>query len=111
MEPSRRRSGPVPTGISISLIGILIFGPDVLMASVAVVEAVPPDQAGRAAGYVNAIGSLGQMASPVLVAFSTHMFGWNSIFTLFVLCSLIAASLLATRWNTPPMSKLNLQPA
>jgi MFS family permease len=53
------------------------------MASVAVVEAVSPDQAGRAAGYVNAIGSIGQMVSPLLVAFSAHMFGWNSIFTLF----------------------------
>jgi sugar phosphate permease len=103
--------GTVWTGISISLIGILIFGPDVLMASVAVVEAVPPDQAGRAAGYVNAIGSIGQMVSPLLVAFSTHMFGWNSIFTLFVLCSLVAASLLATRWNAPPLSKLNLKMA
>ena len=103
--------GPVSTGISISLIGILIFGPDVLMASVAVVEAVPPEQAGRAAGYVNAVGSIGQMVSPLLVAFCTHTFGWNSIFTLFVLCSLIAASLLATRWNTPPLSKLNLKMA
>jgi sugar phosphate permease len=56
--------GSIWTGFSISLIGILIFGPDVLMASVAVLEAVPQEQAGRASGYVNAVGSLGQMVSP-----------------------------------------------
>jgi sugar phosphate permease len=103
--------GTAPTALSISLIGILIFGPDVLMSSVAVLEAVPSAQAGRASGYVNAVGSLGQMVSPVLVAFSSHMFGWNSIFTLFVACSLIAATLLALRWNAPASSKLSLKTA
>jgi sugar phosphate permease len=103
--------GTAPTAISISLIGILIFGPDVLTSSVAVIEAVPSSQAGRAAGYVNAVGSLGQMVSPVLVAVFSHVFGWNSIFTLFVACSLIAAALLVLRWNAPPWNKLTLKTA
>lgn len=101
LHPLVSAAGAVATGISISLIGILIFGPDVLMSTIAVIEAVPPSQAGRAGGYVNAVGSLGQMVSPVLVAFLSHMFGWNSVFTLFVVCSLIAAALLATRWSGP----------
>jgi sugar phosphate permease len=99
LHPLVSAAGAVATGISISLIGILIFGPDVLMSTIAVIEAVPVAQAGRAGGYVNAVGSLGQMISPVLVAFLSHMFGWNSVFTLFVVCSLIAAVLLTTRWN------------
>jgi sugar phosphate permease len=85
--------------LSISMIGILIFGPDVLMASTAVLEAVPPDHAGEATGYVNAVGSLGQMLSPLLVTLCTRWFGWNSIFNVFLGCSLISASLLAKRWN------------
>lgn len=111
LHPLVNTWGIVPTAISISLIGILIFGPDVLMSCIATVEAVPPAQVGRATGYVNAVGSLGQMSSPALVAFCSHTFGWNSIFTLFVACSLIAASLLALRWNTPPASKLQLKMA
>jgi sugar phosphate permease len=109
LHPLVNTWGTVPTAISISLIGVLIFGPDVLISSIAAVEAVPSSQVGRALGYVNAVGSLGQMISPVLVAFSSHMFGWNSIFSLFVGCSLIAASLLAIRWNTQPMNKLHLK--
>ena len=99
--------GTVPTALSISLIGILIFGPDVLISSVSVVEAVPASQAGRGAGYVNAVGSLGQMISPVLVAFCSHRFGWNSIFTVFVASSLLAAALLALKWNAPVPDRLN----
>jgi len=102
LHPVVSTAGAVATGISISLIGILIFGPDVLMSTIAVIEAVPPAEAGRGSGYVNAVGSLGQMISPVLVAFLSHRFGWNSVFTLFVVCSLIAAALLATRWNGAP---------
>lgn len=111
MHPLVSTWGMAPTALSISLIGILIFGPDVLITSVSVLEAVPAAQSGRAAGYVNAVGSLGQMVSPVLVAVCSHMFGWNSIFTLFVACSLIAATLLAMRWNAPAWNKLNLKAA
>ena len=99
LHPIISTAGTVAVGISISVIGILIFGPDVLMASTAVLEAVPPEQAGRASGYVNGVGSLGQMLSPLLITLCTRWFGWNSIFNLFVVCSLIAATLLAKRWN------------
>ncbi len=99
LHPIISTAGTVAVGISISVIGILIFGPDVLMASTAVLEAVPPEQAGRASGYVNGVGSLGQMLSPLLITLCTRWFGWNSIFNLFVVCSLIAATLLAKCWN------------
>jgi sugar phosphate permease len=99
MHPLVSSWGTWPAGISIACIGMLIFGPDVLMASVAVVEAVPDELVGRAAGYVNGIGSIGQMLSPAVVAYATHVFGWTSIFTIFVVCSLISGSLLAIRWN------------
>ena len=101
LHPLVSMLGTIATGVSISLIGILIFGPDVLITSTAVLEAVPPEQAGRASGLVNGVGSLGQMVSPLLITLCARWFGWNSIFNLFVLCSLIAASLLATRWDQP----------
>jgi sugar phosphate permease len=47
--------------VSICAIGMLIYGSDVLMATTAVLDAVPPAQAGRASAYVNGIGSVGQM--------------------------------------------------
>ena len=107
LHPVISKGGTGAIAISISVIGILIFGPDVLMATTSVLEAVPPEQAGRASGYVNGVGSLGQMLSPVLVTLCTRWFGWNSIFNLFLFCSLIAASLLVKRWNArPPFAEL-----
>ena len=107
LHPIISTAGTVAIGISISIIGILIFGPEVLISATTVLEAVPPEQAGRASGYVNGVGSLGQMLSPLLITLCTRWFGWNSIFNVFVVCSLIAAALLAKRWNNKrPFSEL-----
>jgi len=110
LYPIVSTAGLIAIGVIISIIGMLIFGTDVLMASTAVLEAVPPDQAGHATGYVNAVGSLGQILSPVLVTLCTRWFGWNSIFNLFLGCSLISASVLGRRWNyRPPAAALPLR--
>ena len=110
LHPVVSKGGTVAIGISISIIGVLIFGPDVLMSSTAVLEAVPTEEVGRASGYVNGVGSLGQMLSPMLVTLFARWFGWNSIFNLFLFCSLIAASLLAKRWNQRQPSDELLSP-
>lgn len=93
--------GSLAIGISIATLGVLIWGSDLLMTSVAVLEAVPLNQAGRASGFVDGIGSLGQMISPLVITIFVHWFGWNSMFNLFFLSSLIAASLLARNWDKP----------
>jgi sugar phosphate permease len=91
--------GRIAIGLSIAVIGILIWGPDLLMTSVAVLEAVPIEQAGRASGFVDGVGSLGQLISPIIITVFVHWFGWNSMFNLFFLSSLVAASLLARNWD------------
>ena len=108
LHPLVSTAGWWALSISISIIGILIYGPDVLMASTAVLDAVPSTQAGRASGYVDGVGSIGQMLSPIVVMQCAHWFGWNSIFNLFVVCSLIAGSLLATRWDSQPNPKASV---
>ena len=105
LHPIISAAGTTAIAISISILGILIFGPDVLMTSTAVLEAVPREQAGRASGFVNGVGSLGQMLSPLLVTLCARWFGWNSIFNLFLFCSLVAACLLARRWNDKARSR------
>ena len=55
--------------------------------------------AATAAGVINGMGSVGQLISPLLVAYVADSMGWNSLFYLFVVFSLISAGLLATKWN------------
>ncbi|HTB16205.1 MAG TPA: MFS transporter [Bryobacteraceae bacterium] len=99
MHPVIGRLGPVPMAMSISLLGILIYGPDLLMSATASIDAVSPEQAARAAGIVNGVGSLGQLISAYVVAVVVSRFGWDQLFTFFVICSIAAGGLLTLRWN------------
>jgi sugar phosphate permease len=69
------------------------------MSGPASVDAVRPGHAARAAGIVNGVGSLGQLISAYVVAIIVSRFGWDQLFTFFVLCAAAAAALLTLRWN------------
>jgi sugar phosphate permease len=83
------------TAVSISLMGILIYGADVLMSAMAVLDAVPEELYGRAAGFVNGIGSFGQTLSPFLVTVFVSQLGWTKLFDLFVFFALVAGGVCA----------------
>lgn len=95
LHPVLAGSGWFGTAISISLMGILIYGADVLMSAMAVLDAVSGDLSGRAAGFVNGIGSVGQMLSPFLVTVFVLRFGWTKLFDLFVFFALVAGGACA----------------
>jgi len=99
MHPVIGRLGPLAMGCSISLLGILVYGPDLLMSGPASVDAVGPRHAARALGIVNGVGSLGQLISAYVVAVIVSRFGWDQLFTFFLLCALAAGGLLTLRWN------------
>ena len=99
IHPAIGRLGPAAMGVSISVLGILIYGPDLLMSGAATVDAVHPRHAARAAGIVNGIGSLGQLISAYVVAVIVSRFGWDQLFTFFLLCAASAGGLLTLRWN------------
>jgi sugar phosphate permease len=77
--------------ISISLMGLLIHGTDLLMSGVAVLELTPTELHGRAVGLVNAVGSVGQTISALVVVWSSRMLGWTWLFNLFVVCAIVCA--------------------
>jgi sugar phosphate permease len=87
------------SAVSIAAMGLLVYAVDALMVSVAVLESVPLVCSGRAIAAVNGAGSVGQMLSPLLVTFFARHYGWNNLFNLFLITSLIAAAIVAPRWN------------
>lgn len=99
IHPMIGRLGPAAMAISISIMGILIYGPDLLMSGAASVDAVSSRQTARAAGIVNGVGSLGQLISAYVVAVVVSRFGWDQLFTFFLLCAAAAGGLLTLRWN------------
>jgi len=91
--------------VSISLMGILIHGADLLMSGMAVLDAVPERLHGRATGLVNGFGSIGQVISPLLATIFVARLGWTQLFDLFVFFALIAGSICAFGAHlTPPLT-------
>ncbi len=83
----------------IALIGAFTFGPDTLMAGAATQEA-SGGNTGAAGGFVNGVGSLGQIVSPYLVAVVSVHYGWPTLFALLGLASFFGALALAAEWRS-----------
>jgi sugar phosphate permease len=95
MHPLLAASGLLGMVLSISLIGILIHGADMLISGMTVLEVTSCENHGRAAGFVNGIGSIGQAISPLLATFFVARFGWNKLFDLFVFFTLLSGAICA----------------
>src|SRR5262249_55014110 len=80
---------------AIGLVGILTFGPDTLMSGAATQDSADPAAVATAAGFVNGLGSLGQVLSPFVVAAAVRRTGWDGLFGFFVAAALIGGVALA----------------
>jgi sugar phosphate permease len=95
VHPMLAGSGTAGLVLSIALTGILIHGADILMSGMAVLDLVPAELHGRASGLVNAVGSIGQALSPLLITMYVSHLGWTKLFDLFVLFALAAGTICA----------------
>ncbi len=116
LHPVLADSGWFGLVLSISLMGILIHGADMLISGMAVLDAVPGELHGRAIGFVNATGSIGQVLSPLLATVFVSSLGWTKLFDLFVFFALVSGALCAfgagsqTR-PTLPVNRSVLEPS
>jgi len=102
LQPLIANVGWWASAVSICAMGLMVYAVDALMVSIAVLEAVPLACSGRAIAAVNGAGSVGQMFSPLLVTWFAHRYGWDNIFNLFLITFMIAAAIVAPRWNDGP---------
>lgn len=97
--PWLSRLGPAANLAAIALMGAFTFGPDTLMAGSGTQEAVAPEATARAAGFVNGVGSVGQVLSPYFVALISAQYGWDAMFYSLGATSVLGAIALATQWR------------
>jgi sugar phosphate permease len=98
--PALSSFSPAANLLGIGLIGAFTFGPDTLMAGSATQEVVPPESTGSAGGFVNGVGSAGQVLSPYVVSWVSGRFGWDALFWVLAAIALAGAAILAlaARW-------------
>lgn len=99
LQPVLSSLGTTTTIVSIGLIGFFNYGPDSLMSASAAMDIGKNRGAAFAAGLINGVGSAGQLLSPIIVAYISGKFGWNTLFQFLVVLSLIAGLLLILKWN------------
>ena len=83
----------------------MTYGPDTLMSGAAAQDVGSQEGAGTAAGFIDGVGSMGQLFSPYIVALVAERFGWDALFYLFVIFSVIGGGLLAIKWNYNPHAR------
>jgi sugar phosphate permease len=99
LQPMIANLGWWASAVSICTMGLMVYAVDALMVSITVLESVPLACSARAIAAVNGAGSIGQMFAPLLVTWFAHHYGWDNIFNPFLVTCMIAAVIVAPRWN------------
>ena len=94
--------GPVMTGVTISLAGLLSYGPDTLLSGAAAQDIGQAKAAATASGLIDGIGHLGSLISPYLVIYVSELYGWDRLFLVFAAAGFAAAGMLIPLWNLRP---------
>jgi len=76
-----------------------------MIAGIAAVDFGTKEGAGRAAGFINGLGSLGAVAGGMLPGFALARWGWSGVFNVLAVLVLAAAILLAPKWNATPANQ------
>jgi OPA family sugar phosphate sensor protein UhpC-like MFS transporter len=84
------------------IIGLLLHGPESLLSSVAAVDFGTSKGAGSAVGFVNGMGSVGQILGLALPGVVSVHYGWDVLFTVFGCTTVISVLMLIGKWNALP---------
>lgn len=88
--------------LALAAVGCLLFGPDSLVSSTCAVDFGQKDGAGSAAGFINGIGSIGEILGLALPGWIAQHYGWNVLFSGMGCFVLLAVLVLAPKWNAVP---------
>jgi sugar phosphate permease len=85
--------------VVLALCGFFLFGPDAIVSATAAQDLGGPRAAAIAAGIINGLGSLGQIAAGPLAPSDPRGANWGFIFRVLGGCTAIAALILAPFWR------------
>jgi OPA family sugar phosphate sensor protein UhpC-like MFS transporter len=97
--------GTVSMVIILAAIGFFLFGPDALISSTAAVDFGTQKGAGSAAGFINGMGSTGQILGLSLPGLISELYGWNTLFMAMGCFVALAGLILLPKWNAVPQSR------
>lgn len=89
-------SWAAPRGVAmnmaaLALVGFCLFGPDTILSATAAQDQGGAAAAATAGGVINGVGSIGQIASSLVAAKISKIYGWGTLFALLGVGALISA--------------------
>jgi sugar phosphate permease len=81
--------------VGLALIGGTLFAADALVSGSASQDVGGPHASGLACGLVNGIGSIGGVAQTFVTVYVGDTYGWDALFKVFMVLSLVGAACLA----------------
>ena len=99
LHPWLSEFGHWGVALSITLIGILNYGPDTLLQGAAVQDIGARWGVGKVSGFICGVSSLGQLLSAYLVGIVSERYGWDSLFYIFMALAFVGGMVMATRWK------------
>ena len=93
------RSGVVFNALMMVCIGILVIGPDSILSgtiaqTIGKRSGLDSKAVGIIAGFINSVGSAGSILQSPATAFISNAYGWNTLFLVFVFCSVTCSAIL-----------------
>lgn len=92
-------SGVVANVIILVVFGFLLFGPDAIVSATAAQDVGGPAAAAIAAGIINGLGSIGQIASGPLAPDKSAISDWSGVFRTLGIFTALSALILMPFWN------------
>ena len=99
LHPTLAGFGRAGVAVSICLIGVMNYGPDTLLQGAASQDVGARWGVGKASGFVDGVSSVGQLFSSYLVGYIAQKYGWDRLFSIFVMLALLGGAIMATRWT------------
>lgn len=83
----------------LGVVGILLYGPDMLTSGTAAMDFGSAKAAGRVVGFVNGMGSVGAVVQGVAVGYVAETWGWRAVFAVLVGMVCVGAAIVSTLWQ------------
>jgi sugar phosphate permease len=83
-------------------IGFLLFGPDSLLSGAAAVDFGTKTGASTASGFINGMGAIGAILGGALPGVIASRWGWEPLFYMLGITTLLSAIVLIPKWNALP---------
>lgn len=91
--------GVLPNVVILVVFGFFLFGPDAIVSATAAQDLGGPRAAAIAAGVINGLGSVGQIASGKLAPDAASVSDWGGVFRMLGVFTAVSALILTPFWN------------